>query len=317
MKPHEVSFMNALHSAEARVMEELAQSYARALANIRRQLLVLEQREQTISVFQQMNFKQAQERQLARTIDALARGEIRTIREYKAWMYRSGHIAVSQGLNRDGVSLIIPIDPNVMTASLANQVQGLRFSDRIGIQMDKFHNDVSRTINAGLAQNASFAEIAREIARVAQSRLYAAYRIAVTEGNRVLNQSKFYAMTEAKRRGADIVKQWHSALMETTRDNHAAMHNQIREVDEPFENPEGATAMHPLGFGIAREDINCHCTLLQRARWALDDAKILDDLRGVDGMDRLIEMESFSDYSSFYESENRRIATEQDRILGL
>jgi hypothetical protein len=76
-------------------------------------------------------------------------------------------------------------------------------------------------------------------------------------------------MLKAKERGADIVKQWDSALDARTRPTHAAIDGQIREIDEPFES-EGHMAMHPGGFGIASEDINCRCVMLQRARWALD-----------------------------------------------
>ena len=32
--------------------------------------------------------------------------------------------------------------------------------------------------------------------------------------------------------------------------------------------------MQPGGFGVAKEDINCRCVTLQRARWALDEAEL-------------------------------------------
>ncbi len=37
--------------------------------------------------------------------------------------------------------------------------------------------------------------------------------------------------------------------------------------------------MYPGGFGIASQDVNCRCALLQRARWALDanELKILKE----------------------------------------
>ena len=316
IRPHEVGFLNMLQEAEKQVMDEMLRAYAQALADIREQLAILKARQdQTTSVFQRIQYKIAQERQLAAALNAFREGEIATIKQYKTWMYTNGFISISQSLNVDGLPLIIPLDPNVMAAALANQVRGLNFADRTGVQMDQFHRDVSRAINAGLARNASFLEIAREITRVAESRFNWAFRIALTEGNRVLNQAKFHAMQEAVARGADIMKQWHSARMPTTRDTHLDMHNQIRELDEPFENKNGATAMHPLGFGIAEEDINCHCTLLQRARWALEDAEVLDDLREVPGMEQLMNTQDPKVYAELYEATADDVVRAQDDIL--
>ena len=314
MRLHELDFAKFLAGKEASVLAELARAYAQALADVRQQLSVLESRSQTQSVFHQIRFKQAQERQLLATVRALRDREIKTISEYQKFMHQNGFIAVSQGLNADGVALVIPIDPNVTASSLMNQVQGLNFADRIGIQMADFHNSIARAINSGIARGATFAEITREIVRVAESRLNFAYRIAITEGNRVLNQAKWQAMREAERRGAEVMKQWHSALLTTTRDTHADMHGQLREIDDWFENLNGDRALHPLGFGIAAEDINCHCTLLQRARWALA-AEQVDELAKVEGMDELMKAEDYAEYREVYNAKADEVAQRQAEIL--
>ena len=69
--------------------------------------------------------------------------------------------------------------------------------------------------------------------------------------------------------GADVVKQWSAVLDGKTRDTHRELDHQIREMDKPFET-HGKKAMYPHDFGDPAEDCNCRCTLLTRARAALD-----------------------------------------------
>ena len=98
-------------------------------------------------------------------------------------------------------------------------------------------------------------------------------RIARTEGHRINQAAQFDAQTEARERGADIVKQWCATLDGATRETHQELDGQIREIDEPFE-VEGMEAMYPGDFGDPAEDINCRCTLLERARWALGQSEL-------------------------------------------
>jgi hypothetical protein len=70
------------------------------------------------------------------------------------------------------------------------------------------------------------------------------------------------------------VKQWDSTVDARTRSTHVGLDGQLREIEQPFKSPTGATAMYPGGFGVAGEDINCRCVMLQRARWALDKSEI-------------------------------------------
>ncbi len=51
----------------------------------------------------------------------------------------------------------------------------------------------------------------------------------------------------------------------------------------------------PGGFGVAEEDINCRCAILQRARWALDEAELqtLKDRAAYYGLDKADGFEDF------------------------
>lgn len=53
--------------------------------------------------------------------------------------------------------------------------------------------------------------------------------------------------------------------------------------------------MHPSGFGIASEDVHCRCTLLQRAKWALDE----DELETLKERAEYFELDKTKDFNEF------------------
>ena len=128
--------------------------------------------------------------------------------------------------------------------------------------------DVSREITRGIASSMTYKDIARNIKNVSGVSMGRAKTIARTEGHRIQEASRSDAQHRAKNIGADVVKQWDSALDGKTRDTHRKLDGQIREIDDPFE-VDGKKAMHPGEFGRPEEDINCRCRSNTRARWAL------------------------------------------------
>ena len=74
------------------------------------------------------------------------------------------------------------------------------------------------------------------------------------------------ACYKAKEKGADVVKQWDSTLDARTRDSHAQVDGEIKELDEKFSN---GLRFPGDPSGGAAEVVNCRCALLQRARWAV------------------------------------------------
>ena len=144
--------------------------------------------------------------------------------------------------------------------------------------MTALKRTVAAEVTRGIATGQMYSEIARNIKAAAGIPLNRAKTIARTEAGRVQEQATFDAAQEAKAVGADVVKQWSSRRDTKTRDAHRMLDGQIREVDEPF-TVDGREAMHPHGFGVARLDINCRCTMLTRARAALDDdtLKLLEE----------------------------------------
>lgn len=93
-----------------------------------------------------------------------------------------------------------------------------------------------------------------------------------------------------------MVKQWDAALDSRTRDSHARLDGEIRELDEKFSNG----LMFPGDpSGRPEEVINCRCTSDTRARWALDEAELqtLKDRAAYFGLDKT---QNFEEYKQKY-----------------
>ena len=121
-----------------------------------------------------------------------------------------------------------------------------------------------------------------------------AIRIARTEGHRIQNEAALDGQHEAKKKGADIVKQWDSTLDGRTRDEHRECDGQIREIDEPFD--VGGEKMQAPGIGGSAKNVcNCRCCLLQRAKWALDGDELeeLKERAAFFGLDKSKDFEEF------------------------
>ena len=106
---------------------------------------------------------------------------------------------------------------------------------------------------------------------------------------------------------ADIVKQWDAGA---TREHHQMLDGQIREVYEPFE-VANLKVEAPGMFGLASEDCNCRCCLLQRARWALDDEE-LETLRKRAEYFGLDKTKDFEEYQTKYFKVSFEIEYEKD-----
>ena len=117
----------------------------------------------------------------------------------------------------------------------------------------------------------------------------------------------------------NIVKQWDATLDKRTRDSHAQVDGEIRELDEKFSNG----LMYPGDpNGRPEEVINCRCALLQRARWALGN-DFTKAVKGADGDElAIIEADKYDDFkkefrSKLKEAENsQRVRSSAQKIKG-
>ena len=225
--------------------------------------------------------------QIQATYDKLAKTWYNTIDEYLKNCYEDSFYSTMYALHQEGIPIVIPF--NQKEVAQASAQDSYHLSDTLSEKLYSNTFDVARKtagqISKGMAMNESYATIARNIANKASISVNNALRITRTEAHRITNEVKMKTIAKVQDEGADVVKQWDSTIDRRTRPTHVELDGQLREIDQPFKIPStGATAMYPGGFGIAKEDINCRCALLQRARWALDKSeveKMVGDLEGV------------------------------------
>lgn len=233
-------------------------------------------------------------RQIDRILERMNHGQHETISQYLEECHELAWAGTLYDLHGQQVPLMLPLEQEeiVEAAALDPKVSDKLYGAYVVELKQHVQAEISRGISAGLL----YGEIARNLMAVTNVGLNKAMRIVRTEGHRVQQEGHLKAQRQAKEAGADIVKQWDSTLDGRTRPTHRKLDGQTRELEEPFE-AEGKTAMHPGDFGIPGEDINCRCTLLQRARWALDE----DELKTLKGRAAYFGLDKTKDFADFRE----------------
>lgn len=287
---------------EKHTIELLKRVYAQARKDCENKIRELSSRtdfENLQSIIYQKQYQEALKKQLEGILDNLQSEEFTSIADYLQKSYHNGYIGVMYDLTKQGIPLIVPVNQEQVVKALQTDSKLSKgLYARLGEDVNYLKRSIRAELSRGIANGSTWNEIAGKISKGMNSpfntSINNAIRIARTEGHRVQQSSILDAQYRAKEKGADIVKQWDSTLDNRTRPHHKMLDGQIRELDEDFE-VEGMTASAPGHFGRAKEDINCRCCLLQRARWALDEDE-LDELKeraAYFGLDKTKDFEEF------------------------
>lgn len=258
---------------EKDVLKQIQDVYIKALADVKGRLRLLQAREETSSVIYQINYQKSLEKQINAVIEVLQQDNITNIQEFLNHMYEDGYIGIQYELMQQGVPVVTVINQTEVASSLFKKTGKMTFADRLNVNMKDFKQTVKDTITRGLASASTYKEIANQLSLVTGEHINKSYRIARTEGHRIVTEAKLNSMKRAKKQGADVVKQWDATLDGKTRKNHRKLDGQWVEVDEYFEIG-GKKVKAPGKFGKASEDINCRCILLTRPRWAVDKRRV-------------------------------------------
>lgn len=315
----EKEVQQSLLDSEEAAIKELEKQYARALKDITDKVKsfqadidlldqalsqdglddatkALLQSQKRSKVYQQ-NYQKALKGQVSGVLDKLHGDNYTTIDKYLKSCYETGYIGTMYDITKQGVPIIAPIDQAAAVKAVLTDskiVEG--YYSHLGVNYDKLKKTITQEISRGIASGLPYSDIARNINNVSGSGLSNAKRIARTEGHRIQQTSSRDAQYAAKKKGCDVVKQWDSTLDGRTRDSHARVDGEIRELDEEFSNG----LMFPGDpSGSAAEVINCRCTSNTRARWALDDGELqtLKERAEYFGLDKTA---NFEDYKQKY-----------------
>ena len=241
----------------------------------------------------QRNFQLSLKKQVDGFLKDLTENQYNSIEEYMKNGYETGFIGTMYDLHGQGIPIITPVDQKqVVKAMQLDPKISKNLYTKLGEDVTLLKKRIANNVSRGIATSDSYANIARNVASTSNVGFNRAMRIARTEGHRVQVEAASDAQYAAKKAGADIVKQWNAALDGRTRESHARVDGEIRELDEKFSNGlkyPGDSA------GGAAEGVNCRCALLQRAKWALDE----DELETLQERAKYFKLDKTANFDDF------------------
>ena len=259
----------------------------------------------------QKKYQDSLKTQISGILDNMHENSYKTVSDYLEKCYEDGFIGTMFDLQGQGIPLCMPLDQKAMVRAVQTDSKISKgLYNHLGEDVDMLKKHITAQISRGISTGMTTNQIARNLAakmtgnyKNAGGSLAYAQRIARTEGHRIQCQGTMDAMYGAKEKGADVVKQWDSTLDARTRDSHARVDGEIRELDKKFSNG----LMFPGdSSGGAAEVVNCRCALLQRARWALDDGftKMNNFTKQIETFDKPEDYAEFK--KSFFSKENKQ-----------
>lgn len=125
-----------------------------------------------------------------------------------------------------------------------------------------YNRQIQTAITQGIIQGESIHKIARRIGKqTGETSMTAMLRNAHTMHTGAQNAGRMEGLHQAQKLGIRVQKQWMATLDARTRDAHADLDGQIKDVDKPFESSLGPI-MYPGDPSAAPGNVwNCRCTL--------------------------------------------------------
>ena len=217
----------------------------------------------------QKQYQEQLQKQVGGILNQMKTSQFTTVSAYLDECYSDGFIGTIFDAHGQGVPFTTPINQEAMvTAVQLDSKISKGLYTRLGEDVDLLKKKITAQVSRSIATGETFAQTAKQLELQSRIGYNNAIRIARTEGHRIQTTATMDAMTAAKDRGADILKQWDSTLDARTRSSHVAVDGEIRELNKKFSN---GLEFPGDPHGRAAEVINCRCALLQRARWALED----------------------------------------------
>lgn len=269
------------------------------------------EREKVKSMIQSKIYQKQYQEQLQTQLDGILNQmqtqSYLTVSDYLDGCYEDGFIGTIFDAHGQGVPVMTPINQESMVRAVqldSKISQGLY--TRLGEDVDLLKRKIVAQVSRSIATGETFAQTAKQLENYTRIGYNNAIRITRTEGHRIQTTATMDAMKAARNMGADVVKQWDSTLDARTRESHADIDGEIRELNDPFSNG----LMFPGDpSGKASEVVNCRCALLQRASWALketidpDTSEVIYTDDGFSKFDRnsneIKEFAGIDDYNEF------------------
>lgn len=288
---------------EKKMIRMLQRVYEQAKKDCEEKIRMLSARtdmENLQSIVYQKEYQQMLIDQLESALYDLQEGQFTSVSDYLEKSYVNGYVGMYYDLHiSSGIPLVIPINQQQVVKALKTDSklsQGLY--ERLGEDVNYLKRSIRAELSRGISNGSTWNEMAAHIAKGMNSPFRKAYnnaiRIARTEGGRIQNEAGLDGAHAAKKKGADVVKQWDAALDGRTRPEHREVDGQIRELDEMFD-VGGEKMPAPCIGGSARNVCNCRCTTDFPAKWSLDEEELqaLKERAAYFGLDKSKDFEEF------------------------
>ncbi len=292
---------------EEDVLEKLEKTYKRSLEDVKKhakelqndldKLVAKEPDNETLirSKVYQLNYQKALEKQINGYMDVIKSENVNDITDYLKTVYSDGFMTQQYAMMNQGVNITMPINQKMLVKSVTYKTENIPLSTRIYKNVEKAKTTIISEISRGLSIGMSVQDMARNLENSMGVSSRKAYQLAQNEGARVRNDAIMDVGKEARKKGADVVKQWSATLDAKTRPVHAELDEKWVELDDDFEY-SGGKVFAPKQFGVPALDINCRCSLLIVPRW---------DVEGSNGQYRrdneTKELVHVKDYRDWYE----------------
>ena len=287
---------------EKEVLKKLEDNYIKALAEIKKNIRELQAMPDTQSKAYRIEFQKQLEKQISAYLEVLKGNNFKTINEYLQKCYEEGFIGSVYNLQGFGEGVTIPIDQDELIQTIELTGDDLKLSQKLSKNTEVLKKNVISELQRGFSTNMAYADIARNISNWGTADLNRSMRIARTEGHRVQCKADLNCAYRARQMGCDTVKQWNATLDGKTRDSHAAIDKEWKELEEPFSNG----LMYPGDpKGKAAEVINCRCSLDDVPRWYVEKGG--GRYRRDNETGEIIECKNYAEFKEKYLNDPNRL----------
>lgn len=170
----------------------------------------------------------------------------------------------------------------------------VEYLDKVSGKKIKSITDTTRKrVRAQLVEGVERGEGARRLAK----RVKETMRLEKTAGRataiartEVHNAASIARLEAFKQTGLVPQKRWHATIDGRVRDQHRKLHGKVVGIDESFKIG-AAKATAPGGFGVAKHDINCRCTIIPITAKLDSESFVLDENASAESFWRLVNKE--------------------------
>ena len=184
--------------------------------------------------------------------------------------YRYGYMIE----NASELAIYSMLSQEIINQMLYNELDTVTWEERIEENNNVLVRQLREELTTGLIQGLTYTAVAKSVSERLNIGANKAKKIVRTETRRVQEEANLKSMQDAKKKGIITKKQWVSTLDSRTRDTHKHLDGKVVDIDDYFVSRSGKKALAPHKFGVAKEDINCRCTMISVIEI---DGKVVDN----------------------------------------